>query len=175
MRAKIGIAVVISALTIVAVAREFGVSRALASDDDDKAAIVTLERQLIAAFNKMDPGAVMSFYMDDKDVVFFEDTLPFQLKGTNALRKATEDVYKTLQVTQYHASVEALAVEVSGDLAAAHFFVPIRWTDKNGKHFERGRATHVFKKIDGKWLIWHEHFSVPFDPATGKAVLDATP
>jgi hypothetical protein len=71
MRAKIGIAVVVSALTIVVVARQFGVSRALASGDDDKAAIVTLESRLVAAYSKKDVNAVMAFYVDDKDAVFF--------------------------------------------------------------------------------------------------------
>lgn len=175
MRAKFGIAVVISALTIVAVAHSLGVSRATASDSDDKAAIATLENRLTGAFNKMDPGAVMTFCMNDTDAVYFEDVLPFQLKGWNSLNKATRDFYQEMKVTQWHASVEALSVEVSGDLAAAHFIVPMRWTDKNGKHFERARGTHILKKVDGKWLIWHEHLSVPFDPATGKAVLDASP
>ena len=175
MRAKFGIAVVISALTIVAVARHFGVSRALASEDDDKAQIATLEKGLTDAFNKMDPGAVMTFYMKDADAVYFEDILPFQIKGWDSLNKGTRDFYKEMKVTQWQASVEALSVEVSGDLAAGHFIVPIKWTDKYGKHSELARGTHIFKKVDGKWLIWHEHLSVPFDPATGKAVLEATP
>jgi ketosteroid isomerase-like protein len=113
--------------------------------------------------------------LDDKDAVFFEDSLPFQFKGVDSLRKFNEDFYQNLKVSQFHARVEAISIEVSGDLAAAHFILPITWTDNNGKHFERGRGTHVFKKIDGKWLIWHEHFSVPYDPTTGKAVLDAVP
>jgi ketosteroid isomerase-like protein len=175
MRAKIGIAVVISALTIIAVARHFGMSRALASDDGSKAQIAALENRLVDAYTKMDVKAAMAFYVDDKETVFFEDTLPFQLKGLESLRNYNEGFYKNLKVTQFHPRLEAMSIVVSGDLAAAHFILPIKWTDKNGSHLERGRGTHIFKKIDGKWLIWHEHFSVPFDPATGKAVLDATP
>jgi ketosteroid isomerase-like protein len=175
MRAKFGIAVIVSALTIVAISHSLGVSRAAASNSDDKAAIATLENRLTDAFNKMDPGAAMTFYMKDADAVYFEDVLPFQIKGWNSLNEGTRGFYKEMKVTQWQASVEALSVEVSGKLAAAHFIVPIKWTDKNGQHFERARGTHIFKKVDGKWLIWHEHLSVPFDPATGKAVLDASP
>ena len=175
MRARFGIAVVISALTIVAVARHFGVSRALASEDDDKAQIAALEDRLTDAYTKMDVKAAMAFYVDDKATVSFEDTLPFQLKGLEALAKYNEGFFKNLKVTKFHPRLEAMSIVVSADLAAAHFILPIQWTDKNGSHFERGRGTHIFKKIDGKWLIWHEHFSVPFDPATGKAVLDAKP
>jgi ketosteroid isomerase-like protein len=48
----------------------------------------------------------------------------------------------------------------------------VDWTDKSGTHTERGRYTQILKKTNGKWRIWHEHFSAPYDPATGKAVLD---
>ncbi|HEV7785554.1 MAG TPA: nuclear transport factor 2 family protein, partial [Thermoanaerobaculia bacterium] len=47
-----------------------------------------------------------------------------------------------------------------------------RWviTGKDGKPLEVVfRFTDVLKKIDGKWLIVHEHLSVPVDPATGQA------
>jgi quercetin dioxygenase-like cupin family protein len=49
------------------------------------------------------------------------------------------------------------------------------WTDKSGanSHRLRYRYTQILKRADGKWLIWHEHLSVPYDPETGKAVLDA--
>jgi ketosteroid isomerase-like protein len=69
--------------------------------------------------------------------------------------------------------VEALSVVVSGDLAPTHSTVPFNWTDKSGAHRERARYTQVLRKVGGKWLIWHEHFTVPYDPATGKAVFEA--
>jgi len=37
------------------------------------------------------------------------------------------------------------------------------------------RATVCYRKIDGKWMIVHEHFSVPFDMETLKASLDLKP
>ena len=37
------------------------------------------------------------------------------------------------------------------------------------------RTTVCFRKIDGTWLITHEHNSVPFNPETGKASLDLAP
>jgi ketosteroid isomerase-like protein len=79
-------------------------------------------------------------------------------------------------VSQFHAAMEGgIAVVVSGDLAAAHYIIVNNWTDKNGTHHQRSRYTQVLRKIGGKWLIWHEHFSVPYDPVTGKAVIDAKP
>jgi hypothetical protein len=38
-----------------------------------------------------------------------------------------------------------------------------------------GGATVCCRKIDGKWLIKHEHNSVPFDGKSGRALLDLKP
>ncbi len=37
------------------------------------------------------------------------------------------------------------------------------------------RATPGCRRVDGAWRIVHDHESVPFDPATGRPVLDLTP
>ena len=34
------------------------------------------------------------------------------------------------------------------------------------------RLVNCCRKTDGKWSLADQHLSVPFDPATGKAVLD---
>ena len=38
-----------------------------------------------------------------------------------------------------------------------------------------GRATFCFRKIDGKWLIAHDHASVPLDFKSGRALLNLEP
>jgi ketosteroid isomerase-like protein len=78
-------------------------------------------------------------------------------------------------VSAFHAKMEGLSIEVSGNLAAAHGIIINSWTDKSGTHHQRSRYTQILKKVNGKWLIWREHFSVPFDPATGMAVRNAEP
>jgi ketosteroid isomerase-like protein len=37
------------------------------------------------------------------------------------------------------------------------------------------RTTVCFRKLDGKWMVTHEHNSVPFDVESGKASLDLKP
>ncbi len=37
------------------------------------------------------------------------------------------------------------------------------------------RATLGCRRIDGRWLITHDHESVPFDPASGQALTDLAP
>lgn len=37
------------------------------------------------------------------------------------------------------------------------------------------RATLGYRRIDGAWRIVHDHESVPFDPGTGRALIDLEP
>jgi hypothetical protein len=37
------------------------------------------------------------------------------------------------------------------------------------------RVTVCFRNTEGTWMIVHEHFSAPFDPQSGKALLDLEP
>jgi ketosteroid isomerase-like protein len=161
------------ALAIVAMSWMVAGSRALASGASDKAEILALNKRIADAIGKKDLNAVMACYVDDKDIVFFEDTIPFQFKGTSTVRNYIQDLFAN--ASQIHDGIEEMSIVVSGDLAAAHYILPVSWTDKSGVHSERGRYTQVLKKVNGKWLIWHEHFSVPYDPTTGKAVLEAKP
>jgi len=49
-------------------------------------------------------------------------------------------------------------------------------TLKDGKSFHfRERSTDIWKKVDGKWRIMHEHNSVPVDVMSGLADLGSKP
>ncbi len=61
---------------------------------------------------------------------------------------------------------EELVVTVSGELAVAHYF--LRFTGLPGEP-SWIRVTVVYKRVSRKWLIVHEHSSVPFDPETLRA------
>lgn len=37
------------------------------------------------------------------------------------------------------------------------------------------RVTHVYERINGNWLIVHEHVSVPIDMSTGKPDFQSKP
>jgi ketosteroid isomerase-like protein len=37
------------------------------------------------------------------------------------------------------------------------------------------RATVGYRKTDGRWLVVHEHVSVPIDMESGKALFDLKP
>jgi ketosteroid isomerase-like protein len=114
--------------------------------------------------------AALAYYSDDENALFYEDDT-FELKGRNALRKNIQAFFKA--ASHIRAELGPITVVVNGDLAAAYFTVLFSWKDESGAHSERARWTQILKKVNGKWLIWHEHYSVPYDPATGKAMLEA--
>ena len=37
------------------------------------------------------------------------------------------------------------------------------------------RSTVCYRKIDGRWVVTHEHTSVPFDAESGKVSFDLKP
>jgi len=164
-------ALILVSLAIVGIA-VLAITLAPASGESDNAEVVALNQRLIAAYNSKDVNAIMACYSDDPDAIFFEDTIPFQLNKA-ALAKLNERAFKS--VSDWRARMESVDMLVSGNLAVVHYIVPVTWTDTNGTHSQTSRYTGVDRKQRGKWLVWHDHFSVPFDPATGKAVLDAKP
>lgn len=48
-------------------------------------------------------------------------------------------------------------------------------TTAGGKLDMWWRETACYRKFDGRWLITHQHSSVPFDVESGKASLDLKP
>jgi uncharacterized protein (TIGR02246 family) len=145
---------------------------AIASTASEKAEIVALNQKLITALDQKELDASMAYFSDAPDALFYENDV-FEVKGRAALRKYLMTIFSSASHIQQE--LGPITVAVSGDLAAAHYTLNIKWTDKNGDHSARSRYTQVLKKANGRWLIWHEHLSVPFDPATGKAILEAKP
>ena len=72
--------------------------------------------------------------------------------------------------------VRNLEVVAGEDVAFAYYLYRVSGTMKDGGEVNMWvRCTLGLQKHDGEWRIVHEHDSVPFDPKTGRAVLDAQP
>ena len=67
---------------------------------------------------------------------------------------------------------EQLSITTGEDVAFCHSINRVKGTTARGKIEMRWRATVCFRKIAGRWLVTHEHNSVPFDMSTGQASLD---
>lgn len=73
--------------------------------------------------------------------------------------------------------VRDLTITVGGDVAFARSFNRLSGTLQNGTRTNGFwvRATYCFRKIDGNWLIVHDHASAPLDPGSGQALLNLEP
>jgi uncharacterized protein (TIGR02246 family) len=142
---------------------------------DDKSEITAVEQRLIDGFKAKDVNKIMSCYTPDESLFVFDVVPPREYVGAKAYRKDLEDLF-----AQYPGPIEAdmtdLNVIANHTLGYAHLIFHGVFTDKDGKKTDTNvRTTDVFRKTGGKWLIVHEHNSVPVDLATGKADLMAKP
>jgi len=66
--------------------------------------------------------------------------------------------------------MQDMYVDTDGTYGYVHVIEHIAGTTNGDKAAEINmRVTELYHKINGKWLIVHEHASVPVDLKTGKA------
>jgi ketosteroid isomerase-like protein len=69
-----------------------------------------------------------------------------------------------------------LNVTTHGELGFVHSLNHVNATLASGRITDlRLRWTACFRRIDGVWLVVHDHVSVPADLEQGQAVLNLTP
>jgi uncharacterized protein (TIGR02246 family) len=109
------------------------------------------------------------------DVVLFDVVNPLRSFGSEALRG---------RVAQWFASFEGpieyelrdLSIAAGADVGFSHSLNRIRGTTTDGSKLEMWwRAPVGYRKVDGAWLVTHQHASVPFDVASGQAWLHLSP
>ena len=110
-----------------------------------------------------------------KDAVIF-DAAPAKLSiGLEQFRKHWQDFFDMLRGPIGHETRD-MTVIADRDLAVAHLLSHTSGTQRNGAPLEMWlRLSLAFRKVDGKWLVTHEHSSVPFDPQSMKAAVDLKP
>jgi ketosteroid isomerase-like protein/catechol 2,3-dioxygenase-like lactoylglutathione lyase family enzyme len=143
---------------------------ATADSSDDESAIRALQDRFAAAVNAGDVDGIMKNYVPDKSLVVFDVVPRKEYFGADAYRAAWIDFY-----THYKGipklTIIDLDVAVDGNVGFGHSFMNIKGTGAQGQPIDRiTRVTAGYRKIEGKWLIVHEHISVPVDFATGKLV-----
>jgi len=126
-----------------------------------------------AAFRAKDVNAIMAMYDRSGDLVAFDVSPPLRYVGWDAYKKDYEQFF-ALFTGPIEDRYDDLTVDVEGPVAYSYDTERISGTLTTGhKAAMVVRATDIYRKIDGKWLIVHEHVSVPVDLMTGKAVFEA--
>ena len=110
-----------------------------------------------------DIDRIMTHYATD--IIVFNVKPPFQTRGAKAWRREWETALSHFPGS-FGTETRDLVIAVGGDLALAHCIW--RFTGMPGQKWIRDTA--VYRRNQGEWQIVHQHYSVPFDPETSRAV-----
>ena len=160
---------------LVAIAFLLAATSGARADSSDEQAIRDLESRFAAAFNAKDVDAIMRVYVPDQTLVVFDVAPPRQYVGADAYRKDWESFFATFQ-GPVKFEITDLSITADGSLGYSHSIQHVSGTDTKGQPLQLVvRVTDTYRKINGNWLIAHEHVSVPVDLETGKPDLLSKP
>jgi len=125
------------------------------------------------AVRAKDIDAVVSLYAPTS--VSFDMDPPLRYAGAENKRRAWQEFFAIHTGAVGYESRE-LQITANGDLAFVHSLNHVSGTLANGHTQDLWlRWTACFRRIDGVWLVVHDHVSVPADLAHGKAATDLKP
>lgn len=141
----------------------------------DKAQIEGLEQRYLQAFKARDINAIMASYAPGSQLFVFDAVPPREYPSWDAYKKDWEGLFAAFPGPLDN-SISDLTISVEGSLAYGHHIETGFFTRKDGSRVDVVvRVSDVYRKLNGKWLIVHEHVSFPVDIDTGKADLLSKP
>jgi uncharacterized protein (TIGR02246 family) len=128
----------------------------------------------VSAVRAKDVNGVMSHYAPD--ILSFDLAPPLQYRGADAIRKSLEEWFLTFSGPVGY-DVHDLSVTAGDEVAFCHSLNRISGARTTGEDTDVWvRGTVGFRRIRGRWMITHEHLSVPFEMEPPyKASLDLKP
>ncbi len=141
--------------------------------NNDEAEIKRVIEGYIEALRAKDLDGIVSIYAPE--LVSFDTVPPLQYVGADTFRNHWEEIFSSLP-GPVGFEIADLSITVGEDMAFTHSFNRMSATLPTGQQIGNWvRWTACWRKIGGKWLMVHEHVSVPVDVQTGRAVLDLKP
>jgi ketosteroid isomerase-like protein len=117
----------------------------------------------VSAIRAKDIDGVLSLYAPD--VVSFDVSPPLRYMGVVRKRRAWQEAFATYTGPIGY-EVHELDVTADGDLAFVRSINHVSGALVSGHHSDLWlRWTACFRRIDGVWLVVHDHVSVPADLA----------
>jgi uncharacterized protein (TIGR02246 family) len=115
------------------------------------------------ALRAKDINALMAHYAPD--MVTF-DLMPLQCLGADAYRKNFEAWFASVQGPIDY-EMRDLRLTRREDVAFCHYLGHVKSTRATGEKTDYWvRATMGLQKMNGRWMVIHEHVSVPFNDRT---------
>ena len=127
----------------------------------------------VRAIHSGDAAAVVAPNADD--VLTFDVLPPLRNSGAAGVRKRTDNWFAGYDgVPGYE--IQDLEVHAGPEYAFAIYLYHVSGTLKTGDQVNMWvRCTVCLRREGEEWRIVHQHDSVPFDPKSGKAILDQEP
>jgi ketosteroid isomerase-like protein len=117
--------------------------------------------------------AVMTKIADN--ALSYEHQAPLQYSGAAAIREVCRQGFEAAR-GEFRWDIPDLQVIVRDDIAVTWGLNRMQSQEPGKEKLESwSRGTRVFRKINGKWKMIHQHVSFPFDPETGKVRMDLRP
>jgi ketosteroid isomerase-like protein len=140
---------------------------------DTKSEVRALLDSRSHAIRMKDIDRLMSLY--SPDIVYFDLVPPLRYVGSAALRRRFSDWFDRWE-SAIGQDIGDVDISVSGDLAAAYMLIRASGLLKSGREVGYWvRVTNSFQRSNGRWLIAHEHVSLPVDLPSGSAAMDLVP
>jgi ketosteroid isomerase-like protein len=128
------------------------------SRNDEQQIRDIIERWVKAVHERNYDGILASH---SANILMFDVPLPFESKGIEAYRK-TWDLFFSCQRERIVFDILRMDVVAGNDVAFVAAVMNCDETLKDGNRVEfKFRLTVGLRKVEGKWIVLHEHHSVP--------------
>jgi uncharacterized protein (TIGR02246 family) len=128
---------------------------------------------LAQALRAKDINTLMVHYAPD--IVTFDLRPPLQVQGVDAYRKNFEAWFASVQGPIDY-EIRDLRITMNDDIAFCHSLSHVKSTRTTGEKADYWvRVTSGFQKMNGQWMVTHEHVSMPFNMQTMQAAVDLQP
>jgi ketosteroid isomerase-like protein len=139
---------------------------------EEEAIKALIERRAQAVRDK-DVDALMADV--DPAALSFDVVGPLRFAGADDVRARAREWFASFEST-IELETRELKIEANGKVAFYHCLNRIRGALAGGNKVDMWvRSTVCLRKENEKWMITHQHTSVPFDATTGEAALDLKP
>lgn len=142
---------------------------------DDADTIVGILKAACAAVEDDDEDGLLTMFHERPETILFDYTPP-RAGNTEHLRESFRAASGGLvgSMTCEVREVETYLLSPDAAWTAAIMHVAAQYENGNAIDVTY-RATDIWRKIDDRWAVVHEHASLPVDPITGRADLQSLP
>jgi len=127
----------------------------------------------VRAVREKDVEGLLAHYAPE--VATFDLVAPLRNLGAGAVRSRVREWFASFR-TAIDYEIRDANISTAGDVAFEHHLTHVRGTSQSGDPVDMWfRETVGYRRMGGRWLVTHQHSSVPLDMNGGKGLLDLRP